>query len=235
MVGLIKNTISKSISDPTRVKMNQEEFNTWIAKVMQTANDRPLVLGLPEGLTITPNNVLLGFRENYSKIENSIPQPGISSQIQRWRNAMSLFYRYWDQEFAGRRYHVKGQKEFSPKIGDYVLFRNEPIYGHTHTIAVVDELIRRPNNDVYAAKITYKRNINSGSRTVVRHLSDLSEFMDAELVEKWCNLPRMEDHQPIQHLNVAPEDEITNTELQTTSGQSAISDHHIQDEVFGDD
>ena len=59
--GIIKKTISKSLAPPSKVCMSDEEFRTWLSKVMQKVNDRPLFLGLPIGVKLTPNHVLHGF------------------------------------------------------------------------------------------------------------------------------------------------------------------------------
>ena len=63
IIGSIKNTVSKSISGPHQLKMNDEELLTWIHLVIDKLNNHPLILAAPLGITLTPNHILLGFRE----------------------------------------------------------------------------------------------------------------------------------------------------------------------------
>ena len=49
--GSIKNTISKSISGPHQIKMDDEELLTWLHLVIDKINNRPLILGAPSHLT----------------------------------------------------------------------------------------------------------------------------------------------------------------------------------------
>ena len=60
----IKNTVRKSISGPHQLKMDDEELLTWIHLVINKLNNRPLILGAPLGITLTPNYVPLGFRDS---------------------------------------------------------------------------------------------------------------------------------------------------------------------------
>ena len=65
VIGVIKNTISKSIMGPNLIKMNDEELLTGLNLVIHKINDRPLILCTPLGITLTPNHVLLGFRNTH--------------------------------------------------------------------------------------------------------------------------------------------------------------------------
>ena len=62
VIGVIKNTVSKSLSGPNLIKMDDEELHTWLVLVIQKVNDRQLILGAPQGIMITPNHILHGFR-----------------------------------------------------------------------------------------------------------------------------------------------------------------------------
>ena len=45
--------------------MNDEELLTWIHLVIDKLNNRPIILAAPLGITLTPNHILLRFRECY--------------------------------------------------------------------------------------------------------------------------------------------------------------------------
>ena len=66
IIGSIKNTVSKSLSGPHQLLMDDEELLTWTHQIIDKLNNRPLILGAPLGITLTPNHVLLGFRNCYS-------------------------------------------------------------------------------------------------------------------------------------------------------------------------
>ena len=59
MIGVNKNTVSKSITGPNLLKMDDEELLTWLNLVIQKINKRLLILGTPLGITLTPKHVLL--------------------------------------------------------------------------------------------------------------------------------------------------------------------------------
>ena len=79
MIGVIKNTVSKSVTGPNQVKMDEEELQTWLSLVIQKINDRPLILEAPQGITLTPNYVLLGFRNTHEEEVN--PDIPIQQQL----------------------------------------------------------------------------------------------------------------------------------------------------------
>ena len=54
IIGSIKNTVSKSVTGPNQLKMDDEELHTWLNMVIEKINDRPLILGAPLGITLTP-------------------------------------------------------------------------------------------------------------------------------------------------------------------------------------
>ena len=65
VIGVIKNTVSKSITGSNLVKMDDKELLPWLNLVIKKINNRPLILGVPPGITLTPNHVLLGFRNTH--------------------------------------------------------------------------------------------------------------------------------------------------------------------------
>ena len=65
IIGSIKNTVSKSLSGANQLLMDDEELLTWTTQVINKINNRPLILGAPLGIIITPNHVILGFRDCY--------------------------------------------------------------------------------------------------------------------------------------------------------------------------
>ena len=74
IIGSIKNTVRKSVTGPNQLKMDDEELHTWLNMVIEKINDRPLILGAPLGITLTPNHILLGFRNTHGdEINPDIP------------------------------------------------------------------------------------------------------------------------------------------------------------------
>ena len=96
IIGSIKNTVSKLISGPHQLMMDNKELLTWIHLVIDKLNNHPLTLGAPLGITLMPNHVLLGFRKCYrDEINHDVP---IQHQISRWRIAVNLYNSLWEQE-----------------------------------------------------------------------------------------------------------------------------------------
>ena len=150
--------------------------------VIDKLNNRPLILGAPLGITLTPNHVLLGFRECYGDEVN--PDVTVQNQISRWRIVLNLYYSLWDQEYTRRRLTVTWKDQgLVPKVGDIVLFKNEPIYRHSISAARVQALLRRKNGDVYGATICYRREVGGRSISVDRHLNQLYPFMGVEMTK----------------------------------------------------
>ena len=144
VIGVIKNTVSKSITGPNLVKMDDEELLTWLNLVIQKINDRPLILGAPLGITLTPNHVLEGFRNTHGEEIN--PENPIQRQLNRWHVSLLLFGSLWTQEFSQRNFLVVWKKQkLVPSIGDIVLFRNEPCYKHQLSAARITNLLKRKN------------------------------------------------------------------------------------------
>ena len=57
--------------------MDDEELHIWTHGVIEKLNNRPLILGAPLGIILTPNHVLQGFREGFRDEVNSVtPIPG---------------------------------------------------------------------------------------------------------------------------------------------------------------
>ena len=69
--------------------MDDEELHTWLNMVVEKINDRPLILGAPLGITLTPNHILLGFRDNRGEEIN--PEVSVRQQITKWKVGLSLF------------------------------------------------------------------------------------------------------------------------------------------------
>jgi len=179
IIGSIKNTVSKSVSGPNQLMMDDEELLTWTHMVIDKLNNRPLILGAPLGITLTPNHVLQGFRECYGDEVN--PESPVQHQLSRWRIVLNLFNSLWEQEYTRRRLTVTWKEQGrTPQVGDIVLFKNEPIYRHSISAAKVEALLRRKNGDVYGATISYRREIGGRIITVDRHLNNLYPFMGVE-------------------------------------------------------
>ena len=65
VVSELKNTASKAFIGPNQLKMDDKKLHTWMNMVKEKVNDLPLILGAPQGISITPNHVLLGFRNTH--------------------------------------------------------------------------------------------------------------------------------------------------------------------------
>ena len=70
IMGVIKNTASKALIGPNQLKMDDEELHTWLNMVREKVNDWPLILGAPQVISITPNHILLGFRNSHGEEVN---------------------------------------------------------------------------------------------------------------------------------------------------------------------
>ena len=182
IIGSIKNTVSKSVTGPHQVIMDDEELLTWTHMVIDKLNNRPLILGAPLGITLTPNHILQGFKECYGDEIN--PNVPVQHQLSRWKIVLNLFNSLWEQEYTRRRLTVTWKEQGKiPQVGDIVLFKNEPIYKHTISAARVTALLRRKNGDVYGATISYRREVGGRIITVDRHLNQLYPFMGVETTE----------------------------------------------------
>ena len=130
--------MSKSITGPNLVKLNNKELNLLIQKI----NERPLILGASLGITLTPNHVLLRFRNTHGEEIN--PEISVLCQLTRWQVALRLFGSLWTQEFSKHNFLVVWKKQSkAPNIGDIVLFRNEPCYKHQLFAARITDLLKR--------------------------------------------------------------------------------------------
>ena len=158
IIGSIKNTVSKLISGPHQLMMDNKELLTWIHLVIDKLNNHPLTLGAPLGITLMPNHVLLGFRKCYrDEINHDVP---IQHQISRWRIAVNLYNSLWEQECTRKRLTVALKEQgFVSQVGDIVLFKNKPVYHHKISAARVYNLLRRKNGDVYCTMICYRREV----------------------------------------------------------------------------
>ena len=162
--------------------MDNEEFHTWLNMVIEKINDRPLILGAPLGITLTPNHVLLGFWDNPGDEINT--EVSVQHQLTKWKVGLSLFGSLWTQEYTRYRLTVSCKNQGQvPKTEDIVLFVHEPCYKHELSTARVQALLTRRNGDVVGATITYRREVGGCTITVNRHLSHLYPFMGVEKAE----------------------------------------------------
>ena len=159
--------------------MDDEELHTWLCMVTEQVNDRPLILGAPQGNFITPNFILLGFQNTHGEEVNL--DVSVEHQLTRWKTCWEVFYSLWIQEFTRSRFNVVWKNQtITPKVGDIVLFKKEPFYKHDLSAARITQLIRRRNGDIYKATIEYRREVGGCVMSVNRHLHHLFPFMDVE-------------------------------------------------------
>ena len=176
IIGSIKNTVSKSISGPHQIKMDDKELLTWLHMVIDKINNRPLILGATVGITLTPNHILLGFRDSHGDEVN--PDVSVQHQLSRWKIILNLFNSLWTQEYTRRRPTVTWKQQGAvPQVGDIVLFRNKL------SAARVQKLLKRKNGDVFGASVSYRREVGGRTITVNRHLNQLYPFMGVEKTE----------------------------------------------------
>ena len=155
--------------------MDYEELHTWLNMVIKKINNPPLILRAPLGITLTPNHILLGFRDNPGEEIN--PEVPVLHQITKWRVGLSLFGSLWTQEYTRRRLTVSCKKQDQvPKVGDIVLFVNEPCYKHELSTARIQALLTQRNGDVFGATINYRREVGGHFITVNCHLNHLYSF-----------------------------------------------------------
>ena len=158
VIGVIKDIMSKSITGPNLVKMDEEELLTWPNLVIQKIDDRPLILGVPLGITLTPNHVILGFRNTHGEEIN--PETSVQCQLNRWKVSLQLFGTLWTQEFSPCNFLlVWKEQKLVPNVGDIVLFRNEPYYKHQLSVVRITNLLKRKNSDTFTATIQYRREV----------------------------------------------------------------------------
>ena len=93
IIGVIKNTTNKAVISPNQLKMDDKELHTWLNMVKDKVNDCPLILGAPQGISITPNHVLLGFRNAHGE-EINLDVP-VQHQLIRWKTCLAIFYSLW--------------------------------------------------------------------------------------------------------------------------------------------
>ena len=185
--------------------------------VINELNNRPLILGAPLGITLTPNHILQGFKECYGDEIN--PDTPVQHQLSRWKIALKAFNSLWEQEYTRRRLTVSWKEQNgSPQVGDIVLFKNEPIYRHPISAARVEALLRRKNGDIFGATISYRREVGGRKITVDRHLNQLFPFLDVE------------KQHPQETIHGLAEDPIAAELVQEQSAQP----HPAQDEFHAD-
>ena len=82
IIGFIKNTASKAVVGLNQLKMDDKELHTWLNIVTEKVNNSPLILPAPQGITITPNHLLPGFRNTYGEEINL--EVIVQHQLVRW-------------------------------------------------------------------------------------------------------------------------------------------------------
>ena len=128
IIGSIKNTFSKFVH---QLKMHDEKLLTWIHLVIDKINNRPLILAAPLGITLTPNHILLWFRDSPGDEINL--EVSVQHQLSRWKIVLSLFNSLWMQKYTRHRLMVTWKKQgLVPQVGDTILFCNKPIHCHCH-------------------------------------------------------------------------------------------------------
>ena len=159
--------------------MDDKELNTWLIMVTEKVNNRPLILGALQGITITRNHVLLGvWNTHREEINLEVP---VQRQLTRWTTCLYVFDSLWTQEYTRRRFNVVWKNQtLTPKVGDIVLFKNEPIYKHSLFANRISQLLWRKNGDIYRATIDYRREVGGCVFSVNRHLHHLFPFMDVK-------------------------------------------------------
>ena len=86
------------------IKFAAEELHTWLNIIREKVKNWPLILGAPQGISITPNHVLLGFRNTHGE-EINLDVP-VQHQLIRWKTCLSIFYSLWIQEFTRGWFNV---------------------------------------------------------------------------------------------------------------------------------
>ena len=120
--------------------MDDEELNTWLVLVIQKVNNRPLILGAPQGITITPNHILHGLRNTHG---NEINKRLLCNNSSTDGTSVELLFGsgIWIQEFTRRQFLVLWKEQgLAPQLRDIVLFRNEPCYKHKLSTARIIDL-----------------------------------------------------------------------------------------------
>ena len=150
--------------------------------VIEKINDRSLILGTPLRITLTPNHILLEFRNNNGDEVN--PEVLVRHQLTKWNVGLYVFGSLWTQEYTRGRLAMAWRKQdMVPKVGDIILFFNKPCYKHELSAARIQALLTRRNGDVYGATIAYRREVGRRTITVNRHLNHLYLFMGVEKAE----------------------------------------------------
>ena len=180
VIGHLKNGIMINMKGPAPSTMGQEEFHTWLAKVEDMANSRPLVMGLPIGITLTPNDLLKGRQEDFQGSWEGGSK--VARQMHRIQHNLRLFYETWSGEMMRRNRPVKNRtanKEIC--MGDIVLVKGE--VKERMILGRVVEVHEDRNGSVFSATVEYRRSVGGRMIRVSRHLNDLARFMKREEVE----------------------------------------------------
>ena len=180
VIGFIKRGVIPNMQGKDASLMSQEEFNTWLARIANIANNRPLVIGMPIGVTLTPNDILLGRQGEYKGSWDG--KTKVAAQLARVQENLRLFHERWQGELFRRNRKVKNKTE-NDKIeeGDIVLIRGD---GQERTVlGRVLEVYRDRTGAKFSAMLEYRRSIGGKMIRVKRHLNELSRFMSRDEVE----------------------------------------------------
>ena len=180
VIGHLKNGIMINMKGPAPSTMEQEEFNTWLTRVEDIANSRPLVMGLPIGITLTPNDLLKGRQEDFQGSWEGSSK--VAKQMNRIQENLKLFYETWSGEMMRRNRPVKNKTANNEVcMGDIVLVRGE--IKERMILGRVVEVHEDRNGSMFSATVEYRRSVGGRMIRVSRHLNDLARFMKREEVE----------------------------------------------------
>ena len=91
--------------------MSNEELLTWLSLGIQKVNDRPLILGMPLGITLASNHILHGFRNTQGDEMNTQGDKiNLETSVQRQLTRLQIFLltlgSLWIQEFTHRNFLI---------------------------------------------------------------------------------------------------------------------------------
>ena len=77
---------------------NLSSSDSKVNENLSETPDRPLILGAPLGITLTPNHILLGFRNTHGDEIN--PEVPVQHQFAKWNVGLSMLGSLWTQEYT---------------------------------------------------------------------------------------------------------------------------------------
>ena len=119
---------------------NLSSSDSKVNENLSETPDRPLILGVSLGITLSPNHILLGFRNNHGGEVN--PEVPGQHQLTKWNVGLSMFGSLWIQEYTRHCITIAWRKQdMVPKVGDIILFFNKPCYKHELSAARIQALL----------------------------------------------------------------------------------------------